>query len=88
MAAANIDEYLGFNHAITCDVEIPAPALYDRAPTGRVNLTERPAQERCRDFEILECGMTEQEALQEAHRCLRCDHFGYGAFKGGRTKQW
>ncbi len=88
VAAANIDEYLGFNHAITCDVEIPAPALYDRAPTGRVNLTERPAQERCRDFEILECGMTEQEALQEAHRCLRCDHFGYGAFKGGRTKQW
>ncbi len=74
VAAANIDEYLGFNHAITCDVEIPAPALY--------------AQERNRDFEVLECGMTEQEALQEAHRCLRCDHFGYGAFKGGRVKQW
>lgn len=88
VAAANIDEYLGFNHAITCDVEIPAPALYDRSATGRVNLTERPAQERNRDFEVLECGMTEQEALQEAHRCLRCDHFGYGAFKGGRVKQW
>ena len=88
VAAANIDEYLGFNHAITCDVEIPAPALYDRSATGRVNLTERPAQERNRDFEVLECGMTKQEALQEAHRCLRCDHFGYGAFKGGRVKQW
>jgi len=88
VAAANIDEYLGFNHAITCDVEIPAPALYDRSATGRVNLTERPAQELNRDFEVLECGMTEQEALQEAHRCLRCDHFGYGAFKGGRVKQW
>ncbi len=88
VAAANIDEYLGFNHVITCDVEIPAPALYDRPATGRVNLTERSAQERNRDFEVLECGMTEQEALQEAHRCLRCDHFGFGAFKGGRTKQW
>ena len=27
--------------------------------------------------------MTEKEAKQEACRCLRCDHFGYGIFKGG-----
>jgi len=32
--------------------------------------------------------MTEEEAMQEAGRCLRCDHFGYGIFKGGRTTQW
>ena len=88
VAAANIDEYLGFHHVITCDVEIPAPSLSDRPATGRVNLTERVAQERQKDFELLECGMTEEEAMQESHRCLRCDHFGYGVFKGGRIKQW
>ena len=27
VAAANIDEYLGFHHEITADVEIPSPAL-------------------------------------------------------------
>ena len=32
--------------------------------------------------------MTEEEAMQEAGRCLRCDRFGYGIFKGGRTTQW
>ena len=33
-------------------------------------------------------GMTEKEAKQEASRCLRCDHFGYGIFKGGRETLW
>lgn len=88
VAAANIDEYLGFRHEITCDVEIPAPSLSDRPAYGRVNLTERTAQERQCDFELMECGMTEEEAMQESHRCLRCDHFGYGVFKGGRVKKW
>ena len=32
--------------------------------------------------------MTEQEAKQEADRCLRCDHFGFGVFKGGRNTLW
>ena len=30
----------------------------------------------------------EAEAKQESHRCLRCDHFGYGIFKGGRKEKW
>ncbi len=88
VAAANIDEYLGFHHDITVDVEIPAPRLDDRPPCGRVNLKERPANERQNDFEMMELGMTEEEAVQEAHRCLRCDHFGYGVFKGGRMNKW
>ena len=32
--------------------------------------------------------MTEAECKQEASRCLRCDHFGYGCFKGGREVIW
>lgn len=88
VAAANIDEYLGYHHAITCDVEIPSPRLDDRPACGRVNMCERTAEERQKDFELMECGMTHEEALQESHRCLRCDHFGYGVFKGGRIKRW
>jgi Uncharacterized conserved protein len=32
--------------------------------------------------------MTLEEAQQESSRCLRCDHFGYGIFKGGRVEKW
>ncbi len=86
--AANIDEYLGFHHTISCDVEIPTPNLDDRTPCGRVNMTEREAGERIRDFDGVENPMTEAECKQEASRCLRCDHFGYGCFKGGREVIW
>lgn len=88
VVAANIDEYLGFHHQISCDVEIPEANLWDRTPCGRINLTERETCERVRDFDGVENCMTEQEAKQEASRCLRCDHFGYGIFKGGREKIW
>ena len=88
VVAANIDEYLGFRHEISCDVEIPDANLEDRTPCGRVNLTEREACQRVHDFEGVENCMTEKEARQEADRCLRCDHFGYGIFKGGRDTIW
>ena len=52
VAAANIDQYLGYNHEITCDVKIPEPDLSDRTPCGRVNLTERPAGERKCDLHL------------------------------------
>lgn len=88
VAAANIDEYLGFRHEISCDVDIPEPNLDDKTPCGRVNMTEREACERVHDFEGVENCMTECEAKQEAGRCLRCDHFGFGIFKGGRETLW
>ena len=88
VAAANIDEYLGFRHEITVDVEIPGVRFYDHPACGRVSPDERPADERRDDFELIESALTAQEAQQEARRCLRCDHFGYGGFKGGRSKQW
>ena len=87
-AAANIDEYLGFRHEITVDVKIPIPHCTDIHPCGRVNPREREASERKGDFACIEFGMTAQEARQESTRCLRCDHFGYGNFKGGRVEKW
>ena len=88
VAAANIDEHLGFRHEITVDVEIPSPKLNNSPPHGRIDTTEREACERKHDFEDIECGLTQEGACAEAGRCLRCDHFGYGIFRGGRTEKW
>ena len=88
VAAANIDEHLGFHHEIRVDVEVPTPKLNNRPPHGRINTTEREACERKCDFEDIEIGLTKEGACTEASRCLRCDHFGYGIFKGGRIEKW
>ena len=88
VAAANIDNYLGFNHEIEADVPLPRIRFDDHHPLGRINMKERPASERRHDFKLMECGMTEEEAMQESGRCLHCDHFGYGIFKGGRVAKW
>ncbi len=88
VAAANIDAHLGFHHVITTDVEIPPAHLTNSPACGRVELKNRPLGECVNNFEPVKCGMTEEEAQQETSRCLRCDHFGYGIFKGGRTFKW
>lgn len=88
VAAANIDYYLGYNHVITSDVEIPNPSLDDKEYCGRINMSEREPAERCKDFNLMELIMTEKESCQEAGRCMRCDHFGCGSFKGGRRTEW
>jgi NADPH-dependent glutamate synthase beta subunit-like oxidoreductase len=88
VAAANIDEYLGFNHEITCDVEIPYAGYEDKIPCGRVEVALRDAADRKEDFEPIEFGFSCEEACQESGRCLRCDHFGFGAFRGGREDRW
>ena len=36
----------------------------------------------------IRASLSREEADQEASRCLRCDHFGYGIFKGGRVDKW
>lgn len=88
VAAANIDEYLGFHHEITCDVKIPDVSYDNSGKFGRINIPEREASDRKKDFEPFELGMSCEESCQEAGRCLRCDHFGYASFRGGRTEKW
>ena len=88
VGAANIDAFLGFHHTIGTAVRIPPAKLSNTPPCGRIQPKSRnPLEARC-DFQLATCGMTEEEAMQEASRCLRCDHFGYGIFKGGRPTQW
>lgn len=87
-AAANIDEYLGFNHDVYDEVEIPAPQFDSKLACGRVNLSERYPNDRQNDFEGTERPMRPEEAEQECARCLRCDHYGMGSLRGGRPRKW
>jgi NADPH-dependent glutamate synthase beta subunit-like oxidoreductase len=88
VAAANIDNYLGFDHKIRCDLEIPPAHLTNTPNCGRVNLKNRHICDLKGDFSLVKDGMTAEEAQQETSRCLRCDHFGYGSVQGGRTMEW
>jgi len=88
VAAANIDEYLGFHTEIKLDVEIPVATYKFKPACGRVNNSEREADERKHDFDLMEKPMTEEEAMQECSRCLRCDHYGCATLKGGRVNKW
>ena len=84
VAARNIDEFLGYQHKLPCDIDVPEPLQNDRTPKGRVEITERPARERRLDFDGVENGMSREEVVQECGRCLRCDRFGCGVMEGGR----
>ena len=86
VAAHNIDEYLGYHHKLNLEVEVPEARENNRQPCGRANITERPAYIRKCDWEHVENRYTYEEAMQEAGRCLRCDHFGCGVLEGGRDK--
>lgn len=88
VAAGNIDNYLGFDHKIEIPVELPPVQFKGKVACARCEMTEREAGERKHDFELMERGLTPEEAHQEASRCLRCDHFGFGAFRGGRVFEW
>ena len=86
VAARNIDEYLGYHHKLDCGATAPAAKLNNRVPTGRANITERPARERKHDFLCTENEMSLEEIEQECGRCLRCDHYGCGSLEGGRIQ--
>lgn len=88
VAAANIDEYLGYNHVIDAGIELPRIRFSDHEPCARVNMREIAPAERVKSFDLMEIGMTDEEACQESGRCLHCDHFGYGSFRGGRREKW
>jgi NADPH-dependent glutamate synthase beta subunit-like oxidoreductase len=87
-AAAAIDNYLGYEHRIELDVEIPPAMFATRAYCARSNMTEPHLGTLAGNFAQVEEGLRPEEALQEASRCLRCDHFGLGALREGRFISW
>ena len=88
VAAGNIDNYLGYDHKIVLDVDLPPVTSAGIGECGRCETVLREAEERKHDFDMIEKGLTRQEVEQECSRCLHCDHFGMGAFRGGRELQW
>lgn len=89
VAAANIDNYLGYNHVLRAAIDdIPEAPLSPAQACGRVNIKTRPPCDCVSNFDDIKEPMTTEEAMQEASRCLRCDHYGYGNFRGGRIRQW
>ena len=83
IAAISIDEYLGYHHNYHQEIDLPEAQENCRHHMGRVNLNERFARERKNDFESIELNMSQQEAMQECSKCLRCDVFGSGCMEGG-----
>ena len=81
IAASCLPSYVSRPSADIDPVDIPPAPAGQRLHWGRVNMQERPAEERKDDFRLMEKCLTDEEAAQECSRCLRCDHCGYGAFR-------
>jgi NADPH-dependent glutamate synthase beta subunit-like oxidoreductase len=87
-AARAIDSYLGYQREISLKVDIPPATFNGRMYCARSNTTELQLGSLPEPFAQVEAGLLPEEALQEASRCLRCDHFGLGAFREGRQLSW
>ena len=75
-AAAAMDLYLGGDGDIGVALAPEAdagelPEVPDERP--RQEIRKRPPAERAADFDAVELGFTEESAVAEAGRCLRCD---------------
>ena len=83
-AADRVDAYLGFDRTVDVDVDVPHPGVI-LPSCGRAEMFERGPALRSQTFDQVEMGLTDEEAQQESARCLRCDRFGYGAFRGRKA---
>lgn len=84
-AAESIGRYLGHAPFVDEPLDIPDPGAIPSS-CGRSEMAERDPRERARSFAQAEKGLSCEAALQEAGRCLRCDRFGYGSFRGERAR--
>jgi NADPH-dependent glutamate synthase beta subunit-like oxidoreductase len=87
VAAYHINDFLGGLNKISFDVQIPEAGADNPMPTGRVNITERLARERKKDFLHVENEMSLEEAIQESSRCLRCDRHGCKIMDDGKVSR-
>ncbi len=75
-AAISIDKYLGGSGVID---EVLAPpeeavgALEEAEEQRRPPMPTLPVKQRTRDFSQVELGYSDEMAIEEANRCLRCD---------------
>jgi NADH-quinone oxidoreductase subunit F len=75
-AAISIDKYLGGKGEIEETLAPPegmvAP-LEEAAEERRIEIPNLPVAERLKGFSLVELGLSEEMAIREAKRCLRCD---------------
>ena len=77
-AAVSIDKYLGGKGEIDMalappEAELMQTELQGFPVGGRTQMPSLPIDERLRDFSPIELGFSEEQAINEAKRCLRCD---------------
>lgn len=78
-AASEIDKFLGGTgdtYAELTEFEAPEPKIGQIegfAGLERVDIPKRAVEERTQSFHMIELGYSEEQARQEAQRCLRCD---------------
>ncbi len=75
-AAISIDRYLGGSGEIEETLAPPegeAAPLEEAEEERRVEVPTLPVAERLKDFSQVELGLSEEMAIKEAKRCLRCD---------------
>ncbi len=87
LAAANIDEALGFKHDIYDRVDIPQ-AHPNTAAAGRAETQAVPLEASAYTFNLAMQGLHLSQAKHECSRCLRCDHYGFSAHYEGDDKAW
>ena len=77
-AASCIDRYLGDKIEIQTRSVLTEPGpvqseLQGIPPSRRVNIPKIPVSERLKDFSPIELELKEEQAVEEAKRCLACD---------------
>ncbi|MDP3062464.1 MAG: FAD-dependent oxidoreductase [Chloroflexota bacterium] len=77
-AAEAIDKYLGGDGDISEALaptgdELQYPPEFQPTGTMPYRMAELPVGERIHSFDEVELGLTDEQALAEARRCLRCD---------------
>ena len=75
-AAISIDKYLGgkgeIDEILVPPEEVTAP-VEEIVEGGRVEVPTLPVAKRLKSFNLVELGLSEEMAIREAKRCLRCD---------------
>ncbi len=81
-AAAVVDAYLrgvdaAYRKPYYSEREVTPDMLADREKKSRVKMSCRAPEERINDFEEMNYGFTEEQAVAEAKRCLECGCHDY-----------
>ncbi len=86
-AAASMDVYLGgsgnIEEALSPEYTVRAQDVADVPDSPRLHMAAISRDERCSSFGLVELGYSETQAVEEAHRCLKCDQW-----KQAQPKLW